>query len=389
MTACVKGCADGERSLIVSMASYPPRIKTLMPCLESLLAQTVQPDAIMVWLYRSEFPGGESDLPENLRALVGDKVQIRWTDVNLKPHNKYFWTMRECPDAVVVTVDDDLLYRPSMIEDLLVYHRMFPRAVIAHRTHLMLCDDNGELVSYDDWLSEQDVIVGRPSMSLMATNGAGALFPPQIIPLHLLDEGAIQEKCLHADDLWLKVLELQANVPVVATGSANLTYVPDTQECGLWLTINSRGGNDVVLKRLAPCLEPYKSMLKAESPENFVAVARRYLVYRRDSRSLDGVKVSLEQEKGLSQSKDRALQALQNDNDELKRGAAQLFERLEKLEVSRKRVLESRERLKEKVSALKKRNRVLREENIRMKERLKDPYFVRMLGRIWRKLRRG
>lgn len=388
MVACVEGCADGKQRLIVSLASYPPRIKTLVPCLESLLAQTIQPDAIIVWLYCGEFPGGESELPENLKALIGDKVQIKWTNVNLKPHNKYFWAMREYSDAIIVTVDDDLLYRASMIEDLLAYHRMFPDAVIAHRTHLMLCDENGNLASYDDWLSGQDVIVGRPSMSLMATNGAGALFPPQIIPPHLLDEKDIQEKCLHADDLWLKALELQADVPVVATGRADLTYVPDTQECGLWLTVNSKGGNDAVLERLSSYLEPHRSILKAESLDNSIAITRQYLIYRRDSRSLGNIRVSLERERELSHSKDLTIRALRNENGEIKRGADQTFERLKKLEASRKRALEAKERLKEKISVLKKRNRALREENIQMKERLKDPYFVRLLGRAWRKLRR-
>ncbi len=37
-------------SLIVSMASYPPRIKTVSHCIRGLLTQSVRPDRILVWL---------------------------------------------------------------------------------------------------------------------------------------------------------------------------------------------------------------------------------------------------------------------------------------------------------------------------------------------------
>lgn len=64
--------------LIVSMASYPPRIKTVSHCIRGLLTQSVRPDRILVWLYEGEFPNGRDDLPRDLLDLEDGIVEICW-----------------------------------------------------------------------------------------------------------------------------------------------------------------------------------------------------------------------------------------------------------------------------------------------------------------------
>ena len=143
-----------KNPLIVSMASYPPRINTLAKCLQNILAQTVKPDRVLLWLYEGEFPNRYDDLPKDLLDLEGDVLSICWAPINLKPHNKYFWTFKEHPEAAVITVDDDLAFAPNMIEELLNLHYEFPAAVIANRTHLILSRADGALAPYGEWLPE-------------------------------------------------------------------------------------------------------------------------------------------------------------------------------------------------------------------------------------------
>lgn len=236
---------------IVSLASYPPRINAVHRCIESLLAQTLLPEKITLWLAKEEFPNGEDDLPLTLRSLVSPLFQIEWADVNLKPHNKYFWTMRSLPNVPVVTVDDDILYEPTMLEDLLSCHHMFPNAIIGNRTHVMVVDEEGRLHSYDTWIKEQEILLNEPSMMLIATGVGGILYPPHVLPQETFDLEKIQETTLEADDLWLKTMEIKAGLPTVATGRTRVNYIPGTQDDGLWLKVNRCGGNDKALSLLA------------------------------------------------------------------------------------------------------------------------------------------
>lgn len=89
-------------------------------------------------------------------------------------------------------------------------------------------------------------------MRIFATNGAGTLYPPHVMPPETFDAGAIKKTCLTADDLWLKVMQVKAGIPVVAaTGDQLLNYVPGTQgEEALCHQNTESGVNNIVLKAI-------------------------------------------------------------------------------------------------------------------------------------------
>ncbi len=69
-----------------------------------------------------------------------------------------------------------------------------------------------------------------------------------ISPYRTFDREGIVTCCLYGDDLWLKVHELIAGVPVVcACIDQQLTYIPDSQECALFLQNINEGRNDQML----------------------------------------------------------------------------------------------------------------------------------------------
>ncbi len=55
-----------EPQVVVSLTSYPPRIEAVEQVVKSLLAQTIRPWKIVLWLANKEFPGGETSLPAGL-----------------------------------------------------------------------------------------------------------------------------------------------------------------------------------------------------------------------------------------------------------------------------------------------------------------------------------
>lgn len=236
--------------IIVSLTSYPPRINHLRPVLESIFKQTKRPDKIVLWLATSEFSRQEADLPADLVGFAQrNKIHIEWCK-DLKPHKKYFYALQKYRDSIVITIDDDLVYARDMIKCLLTSYRKFPRAVSAIRSHVMH-PEGEKFADYARFTQKQNEIIGVPSMRLLATNGAGSLFPPRLLDLQYFDENLVTKLSLYTDDLWLKTIEVLSGVPVVQPRHfKGLQYVENSQQIGLCYDNTLQGGNDRNLEKI-------------------------------------------------------------------------------------------------------------------------------------------
>ena len=245
-----------DRKVIVSLTTFPDRIRTIHLVLESIFAQTRKPDEIVLWLAEDEFPQKEAELPQELLEHISHKrVSLRWCP-DLKPHKKYFYAFREHPEEIVVTIDDDVLYSADMLEVLYKSYLLHPNAVSAHRVHLMLISEQGEILSYRKWIHELSACLHQPSMQLMATGCAGILYPVYLLRKEFLDVDAVCKTCLFADDLWLKAMELLSDVPVVAARvCSELQFVPGTQEKTLQKVNVLKDQNDAQLKQIISWLD--------------------------------------------------------------------------------------------------------------------------------------
>lgn len=200
-----------ETKIIVSLTTYNKRYESIYLTLKSLLLQTIKPDKIIVWL--------DDDIPENKITEEMSKfekygIEYRHTNLNIKPHTKYYYAMQEFPDDIIITVDDDIIYPKNMIEDLMKAYKKYPNTICARRVHLMTFDSKGDLRKYNDWKYEYRKLK-NPSYLLCATGVGGVLYPPHILPEETFIINNIKQYCLNADDIWLKVMEVKNKVKVV------------------------------------------------------------------------------------------------------------------------------------------------------------------------------
>ncbi len=238
---------------IVSLTSYPKRIKTVVQCMTSLLNQTVMPKKILLWLSEQEFPKKERNLPEELieMALKNPVFEIKWVKDNLKPHKKYYYAMQEYSASPVITVDDDVIYDSEMVESLIKSYIKHPDCVSCMQAHYITMNQKGEIRKYNGWLHRNEDHVGIPSYRLMAIGVGGVIYPPGIMPNDTFDKQSITEVCLVTDDLWLKTYELHAGIrTVLAAERCEYAEIAGTQEDGLFKDNQGRGGNDLALKKI-------------------------------------------------------------------------------------------------------------------------------------------
>jgi hypothetical protein len=249
------GLNNGEQKrdveIVVGFTTYPRRIHAAIFVADAMLRQTMKPDRVILTLSKEEFRG---DLPEDYKNLEKRGLTIVYTDGNLKPHKKYCEAMALFPDSIVITVDDDIVYSEMLVEQLYASYLRYPNAVSAMRTHRILFDEAGRLLPYKNWEFESSY-TDNPVLDLMATSGAGTLFPPRCMHKDLLDVEKIERLCLEADDVWLKTMQLLKRTPVViARNYGNIIAIDDTQDTALCFSNIDKGKNDVFIKN---CLDFY------------------------------------------------------------------------------------------------------------------------------------
>lgn len=244
-----------DPKIILSMTSFPKRFPTLHVCLKSLLNQSVKADKIIVWLGPDV---QETDITKEMRSLEQYGVEYVFVPLNLRPHKKYYYAMQQYPEAIIITVDDDVVYEEDTVQSLLQTHRKYPRAVCARRVHYMAVKDQ-RILPYNDWKQEcRDI--KRPSFRLIPTGVGGVLYPPHLLYQDIFDLEKIQALCLNADDIWLKWMGLLAGVPVVWTPCL-MTLPPvidSTQEIALFKYNVNQSSNDEYISRL---MEAYPEVI--------------------------------------------------------------------------------------------------------------------------------
>jgi hypothetical protein len=257
------GCMPGKRStpLIVSLTTLPSRLEKVYLCIEALLRQSCKPDQLLLWISDTV---NRDAIPENLTRLTRRGLQIRFCR-DIRAYTKIIHTLREFPDAVIVTADDDKLYPVNWLQQLYEAYLQDPNCILCHRAHLMTRDATGNLDSYNNWKFNAPGVTG-PSMMLFHTGTGGVLYPPGLLPGETLNEKVFMDICLTNDDIWLKAMSLLNGVACkkVAPYTGKYHTIMGTQTKKLW-DIN-KTENDPMIRRVFTRYGLYRKLV--DKPED-------------------------------------------------------------------------------------------------------------------------
>lgn len=207
-----------KKQVIISITTFPDRMKTLPLVLESLFRQTISPDRIILWLADSQF-SDKKKVSSYLSKYICLGLEVKYCE-DLRSHKKYFYTMKYYPDSLVVTFDDDIFAPEYMLERLLTTHNKYPNCIVTQRAHKFRFGDDGKMLSY-----KKVIYLARgcqsPSLNYCITGGFGCLYPPYSLSPHVFDLDILKEKCLFADDIWLTCMAYMHGTKVVLTGMDN------------------------------------------------------------------------------------------------------------------------------------------------------------------------
>ncbi|MBN1498122.1 MAG: sulfotransferase [Spirochaetes bacterium] len=241
--------------LIVSLTSFPQRIKEVHYTIYSLLSQKIKPDMLILWLGEEQFSGKYKSLPKNLLRLQEKGLIIKWFR-DIKSFKKLLPAIIEYPDDIIVTADDDIYYPENWLQLLYDSYLKNQDSIHCHRAHKIIFNDNGSIKPYLEWEHRSSIVV--PSARLVFTGCGGVLYPPRFYYKDLLNEELYLDLTPTADDIWFWAMAILngRKIQVVDNNISQLVYINPAREYGLdqGLTLfrgNGYGGqNDIQIQKI-------------------------------------------------------------------------------------------------------------------------------------------
>ncbi|GGH32160.1 hypothetical protein FAZ19_23085 [Sphingobacterium alkalisoli] len=251
----LKKYINKERSagLYVSMTTFEPRLKVFEYTVLSILAGTVLPEKILIYV-----PRGFRNLVERnddswLKYELGKGlVEMIEMEVDLGCHSKYFYSFQQYGGAKDILIcDDDVVYYENWLKDLLHAMRHREYDVFAFKA-VQVKVVNNTIQPYDSWTHCSFRSRGENEL-LYAEGVGGVLYRKNSINKEVLNKDKFLELAPKADDVWLwfcTYLNSCRIKYVVPTNTKKLLYViPGSQDTNLWVenTLNKR--NDIFVKK--------------------------------------------------------------------------------------------------------------------------------------------
>lgn len=185
--------------LVVSLTSYWKRLPWIRNTLDSLMAQSVKPDRILLWVANED----KDCVPENVQELNGNGIEINYCK-DIGPYKKMIPTLSAFQEAAVITADDDLWYGRHWVRDLVqTWSSIAPHVespehyAVCHRAHGVTFDERRMRIQpYSEWEYEVEptfvsgdykAAATSATSRLFASSGTGIFIPPGPFRQTLLD----------------------------------------------------------------------------------------------------------------------------------------------------------------------------------------------------------
>jgi len=205
--------------VIVSLASIPSRLPIVHLTIRSILNQDVLPEKIVLWLHEDL----KGRIPIPLQTLVGDLFSIKYTDY-FSSHRKLVEPLKLYPNKIIVTCDDDMMYRKNWLSQIYQAHEDHPGQIVANQTRCISYADNGELLPYKAW--KPNASGCKNPLLTLPIGAGGTLYPPDSMDKTVFNKELFLKLAPNADDLWFKVMGLLKGTKSIQAKNSGKEPIP-------------------------------------------------------------------------------------------------------------------------------------------------------------------
>lgn len=246
-----------QQQVIVSLTSFPAAIPYAIQAIQSVLNGSVLPDKVILYLTFAQF--GHNGIPQDLQRLSErcPIFEIRNYDQDIRSYRKLVPALQDFPEAVIVTIDDDVAYHRHMLRDLLRLHEQYPHAVLAHRAKRVKPGRPYREWSKYRWYS---FLLKRIHSGYrnMPTGVGGVLYPPGALKADMIRPELFTRIAPTTDDIWFWAAAVANGTPIIPVpfGYNKPKGLKKPRELSL-KTINFKTGTDRNAAALEAILREY------------------------------------------------------------------------------------------------------------------------------------
>jgi hypothetical protein len=221
------------------------------------MRQSLKPDKIILWLSEKEIKS--CSIPSSLKRLQKRGLEVRFVKENLRSYKKIIYSLREYPDANIVTIDDDVYYPRYFLEKIYNKKKHYSGCIVGYRCKYINKKNEYEVGPYLSWPHVKKSEVA--SLGIFPTGNGGILYPPNSLNNEVFNKNIFLKLCPYGDDIWLKAMSLLQRTKVVQVFDEPKDFITikDTQKEALHL-INNSGPklNDKQIKKVFDFYNLYK-----------------------------------------------------------------------------------------------------------------------------------
>jgi len=261
----MSGIFEGKRTprLVVSLTSYSGRMSDLKYTLHSLLNQSIKPDEIVLWFTYEEVPNKEKAISDDILKFKNNGLTIKFCH-DLKCYNKLIPALREYPEDIIVTFDDDIYYEKDRLEKLYMAYQENPQHIHCHIATKVTLYEDEKIKPWSLW--KRGALCNgnetKPSLLNSAAGFCGILYPPHSLYQDVFNEELIRRLSPNNDDIWFWAMAVLqgTKINLVKENMKEVVYVNPGEQLGLtggtlMATNVGENRNDEQLKAV---LEHYK-----------------------------------------------------------------------------------------------------------------------------------
>lgn len=205
-----------DHEIIVSLTSYGKRLEEVWLPIESIMQQTLKPNKIILWVDKEV---EINSLPQSLKLQQERGLIIKKYNPHIRSYKKLIPTLKEYPEAIIITIDDDLIYDCNLLDKMIRSYKIYPNAIHACRLHKITYYEDGTLKKYNDW--QWCVPNGSEDDNLFFTGVGGVLYPPNSLDTEVLNEKVFQELAPTADDVWFYAMARKKGTKIIKVNTQN------------------------------------------------------------------------------------------------------------------------------------------------------------------------
>jgi hypothetical protein len=268
------------KPVYVSLTTISARIDTVQDTLLSLLNQFYRIDRLTLYISKEPYliDKGIPEIPEELQCLsdMDTRFQVEYTE-NLGPYRKLLPELRKRwkEDCILITVDDDKIYDPDMILNMVnTFYDTGENYIVANRAFVKIntaiarvckrwCGMSTEIAELLEEairrkLTAQGIAhaLGKdyPFIQVLTfpEGNDGVLYHPKFFTPLVFQWKLIRRLARTHDDFWFKMCALCTGYGVISvpsTGQRGSAQIGDTMKSALHFNINI-GSYDDVLRNL-------------------------------------------------------------------------------------------------------------------------------------------